>query len=370
MNLFQSVKELRAINKSLFLAVIALFIFFASEVLRLESYPIGSIFRGTYSLSELPELFNYSNFIPVISFILLYLVIANLGKIANEEKEKYLISLTVTIFVFHYVFQFFFIERLLSLYAFSVNSLPDSITPFLPFDWSNFRSDYAEFQIFYEIGSYQLHLIFSMIFSLTSLISFLASILFSLKFLRSKRVKLEIKRGLLFIKSFFKSTKTTLTVLSIVMVFSIFGIQNIKASDYFVIGMETEFAQDDLKVFQEELNLANQKMYESERIEARRAAANKAYSSISNKEERLRIDLSLWSNDLEELNSEVVEWIVLWKKVLKELSTQDYVEPGTLFDLNQKYAEVAKLGISSAPQLAASYAIDFWGEEFYPLLNQ
>jgi hypothetical protein len=370
MNPFQTLKELRVINRSLLLAIVALFVFFTSEVLRLESYPIDSIIRGTYSLSELPEIFNYNTFVPVISFILLYLVIANLGKIANEEKEKYLISLIVTIFVFHYVFQFFFIERLLSLYAFSVNSLPDSITPFLPFDWSNFRSDYAEFQIFYEIGTYQLHLIFSMIFSLISLISFLASILFSLKFVRSKRVKLEIKRGLLFIKSFLKSTKNTLTVLSIVMVFSIFGIQNIKASDYFVIGMETGFVQDDLKVFQEELTLANLKIIESEKLDARKAAANKAYSSIATKEERLKIDLSLWSNDLEELNSEVVEWIVLWKKLLREGSIQGYVDPGTLFDLNQKYAEVAKLGISSAPQLAASYAIDFWDEEFYPLIGQ
>jgi hypothetical protein len=370
MKLFQSLKELRMISKTLFLGIIALFIFFVSEVLRRESYSLDSIIRGNFSLSELPELLNYSNFIPVISFILLYLVVKNLGKIANEEKEKYLISLTIIVFVFHYVFQFFIIERLLSLYKFSVNSLPNSITDFLPFDWSNFRGDYAEFQIFYEIGEYQLHLIFSMVFSVISLISFLASVFFSLKFLHSRKIKLEIKRGLIYIKSFFKSIKTSVAVLSIVMVFSIFGIQNIKASDYSTISIETMVVQDDLKVFQEELTLANQKIIESEKLDGRKAAANKAYSSIATKEERLKIDLSLWSNDLEELNSEVVEWIVLWKKLLREGSIQGYVDPGTLFDLNQKYSEVAKLGKSAAPQLASDVWIDFWDEEFYSLISQ
>jgi len=369
MSLFESLKEIRMISKTLFLGIIALFIFFVSEVLRRESYSLDSIIRGNFSLSELSGVINYNTFVSVLSLTLLYLVVKNLSKIANEEKGKYLISLTIVIFVFHYVFQFFFIERLLSLYTFSVNSLPSSITYFLPFDWSDFRGDYAEFQSFYDTGWFRLHLIFSMVFSLISLISFLASMFFSLKFLHSKRVKLEIKRELLFIKSFFKSTKTSATVLSIVIVFSLFGIQNIKAWDYSVISMETGFVQEDLTDFQEELTFANQKMFDSERLEARKVAANKAYSSISNKEERLKIDLSLWSNDLDELGSGVVEWIVLWKKALREMSIQGYSEPETLFDLSQKYSEVAKLGNSVAPQLAEDYDIDFWNEEFYALVR-
>jgi hypothetical protein len=192
---------------------------------------------------------------------------------------------------------------------------------------------------------------------------------FSLKFLHSRKVTLEIKRGLLSIKSFFKSTKTSLTVLSIVMVFSTFSIQNIKEWDFSVISMETGFVQKDLTDFREELKEANQKMFESERLDARKVAANKAYSSISNKEDRLKIDLSLWSNDLEELSSGVVEWIVLWKKALREMSTRGYCEPETLFDLNQKYLELAKLGNSVAPQLAEDYDIDFWNEEFYALVS-
>jgi hypothetical protein len=154
-----------------------------------------------------------------------------------------------------------------------------------------------------------------------------------------------------------------------VIVFSLFGIQNIKAWDYSVISMETGFVQEDLTDFQEELTFANQKMFDSERLEARKVAANKAYSSISNKEERLKIDLSLWSNDLDELGSGVVEWIVLWKKALREMSIQGYSEPETLFDLSQKYSEVAKLGNSVAPQLAEDYDIDFWNEEFYALVR-
>jgi hypothetical protein len=365
MNLFQSVKEIRERNKSLFLAIIALFVFFVSEVLRLESYSLHSIFTGEFSLGDVPQLFNYSNFLPVISFTFMYLGIKNIGKIGNEEQEKYLISVIITIFVFYYVFKFFFVERLLSLYAFSVNSLPDSVTDFFPFYWYDISNGYDDFRSDFDPGWYKLQFIASLI----SAISILGSMFFSLKFLHLRKVTLEIKRGLLFIKSFFKSTKTSLTVLSIVMVFSTFGIQNIKELDYSIISMETGFVQEDLIDFREELKVANQKVFESERLDARKVAANKAYSSISNKEDRLKIDLSLWSNDLEELSSGVVEWIVLWKKALRETSTRGYSEPETLFDLNQKYSEVAKLGNSVAPQLAEDYDIDFWDEEFYALVR-
>ena len=122
--------------------------------------------------------------------------------------------------------------------------------------------------------------------------------------------------------------------------------------------------------FQEELRLANQISFQPEKYEARKAAASKAYSSISNRDERLNdFRLSLWSSNLNDLKSGVTEWMVLWEKFLKEMSLQGYVESGTLFDLNQKYAEVSKLGQFRAPELAGDYSIEYWEKEFYPLVN-
>jgi len=60
---------------------------------------------------------------------------------------------------------------------------------------------------------------------------------------------------------------------------------------------------------------------------------------------------------------------VLWEKFLKEMSLQGYVEAGTLFDLNQKYAEVAKLGKSRATELLDDFSIDYWDKEFIALVS-
>jgi hypothetical protein len=114
------------------------------------------MFTGGFSLGDVPQLFNYSNFVPVISFTFLFLSIKNLGKINNEEQEKYLISVVITIFIFYYVLKFFFVERLLSLYTFSVNSLPDSVTDFFPFDWYDISNGYGNFRSDFDPGWYKL----------------------------------------------------------------------------------------------------------------------------------------------------------------------------------------------------------------------
>lgn len=366
MNLLKPFKDLKLVNKDLRLAVIALFIFFVSEILYLESYLLYAILDGSSDLSLLIGIFSYRNFVSVISFLLLYLVIRNYSQVITKEKERYLISFAVIIFVFNYLFKFYFVERLFSLTSVGLYSFPDSVSDFLPFDWYYLSRGYTDFQSDYDPGWYRLQFVFVLI----SAISILTYLYFSLKFLRTNKVKLEIRENLRLLKQFFKSTKIRVILLVILMSFSLFGIQNIKANDYRSISYEAEFAQDDLMKFQEELKSANQKSFQDDKYAARKAAANKIFSSIASRDERIKdIDLSFWSSDLRVLKIAVIEWIVLWEKFLKEMSLQGYVEPGTLFDLNQKYAEVSKIGKSRAPELVADYSVDYWDEEFYPLVN-
>jgi hypothetical protein len=366
MNLFQPFRELRLVNKDLKFAIASLFIFFASEFLFSEAFTIYTIFSDYFVSNDLLKVLNYRNFISVISFIILYLIMKYYSKISDEEKESYLISLIIVVFVFNYIFKFYFMERIFSLTATGLNSLPSSVTDFFPFDWYYLSSGYTDFQSDYDPGWYKMRFIFVLI----SAISILTSIFFTWNYLRSSKVKPDIKKNLSHLKTFFKPTQTRVVVLSIVMVFFIFGIQNVKADDYRSISYEAEFTQDDLVKFQEDLKLANEISFQSDKYDARKAAANKVYSSISSRDERLNdLNLSLWSGELKDLKFGVIEWIVLWEKFLKEMSLQGYVEAGTLFDLNQKYAEVAKLGKSRATELLDDFSIDYWDKEFIALVS-
>jgi hypothetical protein len=366
MSLLQPFKEMKLINRHLSVSTIALFMFFTSEFLVYESYTIHTIISGNFGINSFLEIFDYRNFVSIISFVILYLVIRNYSNVSNVEKESYLISLIIIVFVFNYIFKFYFMERIFSLTATGLNSLPNSITDFFPFDWYYLSTGYTDFQSDYDPGWYKIRFIFVLI----SALSISISIFFAWKYLHTSKVKPEIKKNLFQLKTLFKPTKTRVVGLSIVMTFSLFGIQNIKANDYRSISYEAEFMQDDLVKFQEELKVANQISFQSDKYEARKIAANKSYSDISRRNERLNdFRLSLWSSNLNDLKSGIIEWMVLWEKFLKEMSLQGYVEAGTLFDLNQKYAEVVKLGKSHAPELVDEYSIDYWDEEFYPLVN-
>lgn len=366
MKLLQPFNVLKLINRNLRVAIIALFIFFTSEFLLSESALIYFIGSGSSDLNNLLEALDYHNFISVFSFIILYLAIKYSDKVSSEEKEKYLISFIIIVFVFNYIFKFYFVERLFSLTAPTLNSLPSSITGFFPFDWYYLREGYTNFQSDYDPGWYRLQFVFVLI----SAISILASMFFSWKFLHTSKVRPEITKNLSHIKSLTKPTKIRAAVLSIVIIFFIFGIQNIEARDYRSITYEAEFTQDDLVKFQDDLRRANQISSQSAKYDARKTAASKAYSSIANSDERLNdLDLSFWSGDLKELKSGVTEWMVLWEKFLKEMSLQGFVEPATLFDLNQKYTEVGKLGKNRAPELVDSWGIDYWDKEFYQLVS-
>jgi hypothetical protein len=366
MKLLQPFKQLKLVNKYLRFAIIALFTFFISESLILESYRIYTIFSGSFILSDLPEVFVYGNFISAFSFIILYLVIKNQNQLPDEKKEINLISLILILLVSNYLFKFFFIEYLFSLRAPGLNIFPNSLTDFFPFDWYDLSQGYADSKSDFDPGWYKLRFLFALV----SAISILLAIFYSWKFLHTSKVKPEIKSNLFLIKNYFKSIKVKVVSFSVVILFLLFGIQNIQAEDYRSIFYEVEFTQDDLLKFQDDLKLANQMSFESSKYEARKAAANKIYGSISTRDERLQdIDLSLWSGRLQDFKFGVIEWLVLWEKFLKEMALQGYVESGTIFDLNQKYAEIEKLGKDRAPELVGSWTIDYWDEEFYPLVN-
>jgi hypothetical protein len=79
--------------------------------------------------------------------------------------------------------------------------------------------------------------------------------------------------------------------------------------------------------------------------------------------------ISLWSPDVKELRVEVIEWIALWKAVLKELSLNGYTEQESIFELQQKYKEISKFAIDRAPKFTQEYTLDFWRDEFASLLR-
>jgi hypothetical protein len=64
-----------------------------------------------------------------------------------------------------------------------------------------------------------------------------------------------------------------------------------------------------------------------------------------------------------------LEWIKLWESLLKQISLTGTGEASIIFDLNQKYVELAKLAESRAPSIVRGYYLDFWNEEFISLVR-
>ncbi len=365
-NAIASFKSLKSVDRKIQIIVITLIIHFVSSLLANSSFAIYRTFDGRPYLSDVTDLFIFKNFLVIVPLLLIYFAVLKREFLSTTDRETYIFSSILTMFIITYFLRFFFVERLVELRPVSSYSLPNSITDFLPFDWFLLSYSYDAVVAGNAIEWNKIELFFTLI----SAIAILVSIYFCFRYIKiyKKNVKkiFDVKNLI----NTFSSAKRRFFLASITVLFIFIGIENIKARDYSSIRLEVEFTQDDLKKFQEELIEANKKVFDFEKFDARKAAASKYFSSISGVDNRLSYrDYSFWSNNLRDLNDGIIEWAVLWEKCLKEMSLKGFVEPGTLFDLNQKYQEVASLGQLFAPSFAEDYEIEFWEKEFIPLVS-
>lgn len=365
-NVVTAFKSLQSVTKRSQILVIAFLIYLVSYLLANSSFAIYNLFDGGIGYSDFTDFFEYDNFLLVIALLMVYFSISKGNFSSVSERETFLFSSVFTIFLFHYILNFFFIQRLVELRSPVINSLPNSVTDFLPFNWLSLSWNYNNLLEGYGSGWNSIDLGFTIV----SVISILTVIFILGSYLKSS--KHHLKDVVIFknLTSLFQSTNRKVFIVVLTVMFVFIGIENTKARDYSTISMEAEFIQDDFKEFQDELVLANQRTSELDKYEARKAAASKAFGATSGKSIRLDfLDLSLWSSNLRVLEAGVVEWFGLWQVFLKEMSLKGYVEPETVFDLNQKYSEVADLGEFRAPPFSEEYEIEFWQDEFVTLVS-
>jgi hypothetical protein len=366
MNLFQPFADLKSINKQLRLAVIALFIYFISRIISELAFAISDLFDGRFVFSDFLELINYQNFVNIFALIFLYLSIRNKSQLPTREREEFISSSILTIFTITYVLSFYFIERIISLTPTDVSSLPSAPTYFLPFDWYNIRSGYESITTGYAFDFYVYRFIATLISAL-SITFVLYSLIASSK---SKENGIKPRFNLTNLWGEIGSLRRKSILILFSIPFTFLTIENIKASNYSSLYISVSMIQDDLKDYKKDLEVANSETFSTDMYEARKVAANKAYKEMNTAYQNMESnDLSFWSGNLKELKSGILDWIQLWEKNLRQVSIDGYGDKETVFDLTQQYYELNKLGEFRAPMLASSYQIQYWRDEFYPLVK-
>ena len=359
-------EDLRKIDKKLQISVATLFIFFLSLLISNSKYQIVSFFDDSISFSYLMKFFVYENFIIILSIFFLYYAITKTQFESKTEKESYLLSNTILIFIVFYISNFFFVRRLIELYPPHIRSFPSSFQEFLPFDWLTLEMGYRDVKDNFVSDFTIIGIIFS---SISALAAF-AFIITTGMALRSDVQNMWRRINLRFFIQELSSIKRRLAVSILIFSFGLLSIENVKASDYSTLRIEALLVQDDLVEFQEELSLANQNIFESEKYEARKVAAKKAYEDLADRDSRIRsMDLSFWSGEQQEIIEGLLEWLALWNTLLIEVSLDGSSKDETIFELNQKYKEIALAAESLAPAFASSWVIDFWKQEFVPLIR-
>ena len=365
-DLIQPFKDLKELNNHLKLSILALFVYFFSRILMEISYAISEIIDGYFDLSDFLEVINYKNFLNVIAIFILYLSIRNKSRIPINEREQLIISSLLTIFAISYLMSFYFIEQIISLTPIGINSLPNSPSYFLPFDWYNIRDGYDNITSDYVMN----YSVYRFIAAVISAISILFAAYSIIKFLKSKENIVKprlIPKSLL---SELSSLKRKSFFILLFIPFTFYSIENIKARDYASLWISASFLQEDLVEFQSELNAANVQIFSAEKFEARKIAATKAFKEMNTDYQNLDNDAySIWSGNLKELKIATLDWIQLWEENLKQLSINGYTEDGLIFDLTQQYYKLNKLGEFRAPMLADDYQVEFWRDELVPLVK-
>lgn len=366
MNLFQPFADLKSISKQLRLAVIAFFIYFISRIISELSFAISSLFDGRFGFSNFLELINYQNFVNIFAIIFLYLSIRNKSQLPTNTREEFISSSILTIFTITYVLSFYFIKSIMSLTPIDVSYLPTNPTDFLPFDWYKINSGYESITTGFAFDFY----VYSFIANLISALSITFVLYLLLISLKSKEKAIKPRLNITNLWGEISSLRRKAILILLSIPFTFLTIENIKASDYSSLYISVSMIQDDLKDYKEDLEMANSEIFSTEMYEARKVAANKAYTEMNTAYQNMESqDLSFWSGNLKVLKLGILDWIQLWEKNLKYVSINGYGEKETVFDLTQQYYVLNKLGEFRAPALASSYQIEYWRDEFYPLVG-
>jgi hypothetical protein len=346
------------------LTVVFLSIYFTSIILENLVIPFWYIIDlGPEYLSEFSQFFDFNSLMSILALLALYITVSNFGLEELVDKNKYLSSAIIIVFFLHYFFTFHFVERLLSLYPFSINQLPISFTDFFPFDWVGITGDFGTISDGYAGWEHYL----SIVFNCVSAVSILAAVILFLRHLKSSSESIGVKT---FIKSLRKDyiTKWRLTVGVIVTIpFLLINSMNVQAFDYRVLSYEAEFTQEVLVEFYKEFTDADSLGF-IQLANAKKEAANKAYPEVVAKKSRIQsIDNSLLSSDFDELKEELVEWVDLWLALLQQIALESGGDKETLFKITQKYIEVSRIALQNAPSLADQFQLDFWETDFLTL---
>ena len=355
------------LDKKLQISIVAFFGYLIFDLLTELKYAISNLIDGSFGSPEFIDLFSFDTFIKVLGLFLLSLSIAKKNFNSIPEREIYLTRFLLTLFLIYYICNFHFINRLANLEPIGISSFPNSISDFLPVDWFNISSSYQDI---FRRGYVSDWGIIGFISSVLSALCFLLAVYAGTAYVKTNPKIRVVRPRLRILFEEIKSFKRKAVIAAIIFPFCLLSIENIKGDDFEAFAIEAQFIQDDLKNYQTDLISANKIVFLSERADARKVASNKAYGEIVGKYDRIEsFGLSLWSENQKEIKSELLEWIKLWETLLKQISLTGNGEASIIFDLNQKYVELAKLAESRAPSIVIDYYLDFWNEEFRPLVS-
>jgi hypothetical protein len=358
--------ELKAVDKRLRYGILAFlsYLFFSL----LAELPITLYFLIEYQdFYNLEGFSTFHNFLLMIAVIAIYLTLKNNRNLPLEMKELVFFRSVFSIFILYYVLNFYVFSAAIEFRPINVKSLPSKIEYFIPFDWSTIQYKFTDMidGSYFQYSDYM-----ELAFAVMSAVSIILAIIFVGLFWKSSVGVASFKFDLSSIAGEFKNSKTKIVVVSLIIPFLIFGNARIQAEDFYSMTNNVEFIQDDLIEFQKKLPRDTDQLSPSETIERRKLAAQSVYNDLIQKERWVNNDrISLWSPDVKELRTEVIEWIALWEGVLKEISLNGYTEKESIFELQQKYEEISSFALNRAPRFTQSYVIDFWRDEFVSLLR-
>lgn len=367
MNLIrQAYESLSKVKTNLRLTFLTIIIFFVSALLENLVYPFSYLIDfGINQIDEFSRFFDYDSLFSIFALLAIYILASSLKFPEKSEREKYLSTGIFCIFFAHYVFTFHFMERLLSLYPPSLNQLPKTFTDFFPFDWVSLGFDFRTINDGYAGWREYLSITIN---SITA-ISFFIAVFFFIRHLKSSHSKISIKVFFQPLKQEFLKKKHIAFTIFLTVPFLFINSLSVQAFDFRVLTYEAEFAQEKLVEFSKQISDADN-LFFSERENARKAAADRAFTEIAERDNRFQsVSNSLLSNNLEDLKVGLIELMILWQELLQQVALKSDGNDELVFKISQKYKELSKIALSNSPSLVEDYNIDFWENEFLSLVK-
>ena len=364
----EPLRELGSLDKKLRIAISLYAIYLITRLLSDLPYTLYSLiqYRSFYNLEDF---FVFENFISIIALIAIYLSLKNIVHPIDGDRESVLTRNLASIGLVHYILNFYFVKQVIELRPVNARDLPQRIPDFLPIDWFTLEYNFEDFfQEFYSPYDYVGP--FEFFIALISAVAVALAIVFFFVYLKSSWNKSHFQLDISAIFREFKSKTTRILVILILIPFLAFGSMNIQEQDFYSISLDTEMTQEDLVEFKNKVPSASAGLSATEVIQQRKFAANSAYKVMVENEEMLtRESISFWSPDTKDLRVQLLEWVDLWKIVLKELALNGYAEKSSVFELQQKYKEISGVALNRAPTLTESFTKDFWRDEFVSLFT-